>query len=689
MKKPARLLCVSLGLSLLVAASICGAEEGVVRWPPPGALSLKSPDGTIEVIVDAMGRLRYSVSVDGQMIVQPSPLGLRMKGPEETVDLGRNVQLEDFPITSHDSTWENPFGKRRFVRDQYNELELDLREDADLPWSFKVVFRAYDDGVAFRYIVPRQFWQRWVDMKEAVVEADRAEFTFPDNYVCYAGHHPDDTFHCPQEWHFLRQRLSDIGSESVMGLPVLVETPAAWVAIGEADLLDWAGMWIGGQAAEPSEEAADGAMSASSGPVTLVAKLAPRPDGQGAVKGKLPLQSSWRVLMIGRQPGRLVESELIRNLSTPSKIEDTSWIKPGMMAWDHWWTGDTIMDTATMKSYIQLAADMGWDYQLIDADWYGDWQNYGEEPLEKPSHITTHIDALDMDEVRRFAKEKGVRLWLWLQWTDVDRDDAYKQAFPLYKQWGIAGVKIDYMDRDDQEMVDWYEEITKAAAENHLMVNFHGAFKTAGFDRTYPNQITREGVLGNEYNKWSEQVTPTHKVTLPFTRYLEGPGDFTPGGFLNRQPGQFQTNVKPTQVQGTRAAELALFVVYDSPVTCVCEHPDRLRDQPGAEFLKVVPTVWDETLALDGAVGEHVVVARQSGDDWFLGALTNDEEREISVPLDFLGDGQWQLTLWKDAADADQHAEHLEVQQRTVSAGDVLTLKLAPSGGCVARFVRQ
>ena len=235
--------------------------------------------------------------------------------------------------------------------------------------------------------------------------------------------------------------------------------------------------------------------------------------------------------MIGRQPGRLIESEIIRNLSTPSELKDTGWIKPGMMAWDHWWTGDTVMDTATIKEYIQLAADMGWPYQLIDWGWYG-------EPNKPEADITKVVDSLDMEEVRRFAEEKGVRLWLWLHWTDVDRNDAYKKAFPLYREWGIAGVKIDFMDRDDQEMVRWYEKITRAAAEHQLMVNFHGAYKPTGFDRTFPNQLTREGVLGNEYNKWSARVTPEHKVTLPFTRYLVGPGDFTPGGFLNRQPGR-------------------------------------------------------------------------------------------------------------------------------------------------------
>jgi alpha-glucosidase len=237
-------------------------------------------------------------------------------------------------------------------------------------------------------------------------------------------------------------------------------------------------------------------------------------------------------------------------------------------------------------------------------------------------------------------------------------------------------------------MVQWYEKITRAAAENQLMVNFHGAFKTSGFDRTFPNQITREGVLGNEYNKWSSRVTPEHKVTLPFTRYLVGPGDFTPGGFLNRQPALFQSQ-KPTQAQGTRAAELALFVVYDSPLACACDHPNHYRDQPGADLLRLVPTVWEDTRVLEGEVGEYVVMARQSGEEWFLGALTNSQSRELSIKLDFLGAGTWQMQQWTDGADAAENAEHLAIEERTVSAGDTLRWRLAPAGGGVARLQRR
>jgi alpha-glucosidase len=337
------------------------------------------------------------------------------------------------------------------------------------------------------------------------------------------------------------------------------------------------------------------------------------------------------------------------------------------------------MDTATLKEYVQLASDMGWPYQLVDWQWYG--------PYDKPTAVITNLNpAVDMAELRRFAKEKDVRLWLWMYWTDVDRNDAYKQAFAVYEKWGIAGIKIDFMDRDDQEMVNWYEKLTKAAAEHHLMINFHGAYKPTGMIRTYPNQVTREGILGNEYNRWSTRVTPEHKLTLPFTRFLAGPADFTPGGFLNRQPGQFRPDEKAAKVQGTRAAELALFVLYDSPVCCVCDHPSHYQNQPGVDFLKIVPTVWDDTRVLNAAVGEQLVMARRSGDRWFLGAMTDKNARDLSVKLDFLGKGSWKATIWKDAPDSDTAAEHLLTEERTLSSADVLNLHLAMAGGAVVEF---
>jgi alpha-glucosidase len=647
-----------------VQAAFAAQQPAAPEASPPAAQIVRSPDETIEVSVIVVGPLSYAVQIDGQPVVVTSALGLKLRNG---TTFGRNVELVNATHQTIDTTWQNDFGKRRNVRNHYNQLRLLLRERSADGLTFELVFRVFDDGVAFRYELLSQ-----PALRDFVLDQELSEFAFAGDFTCYAGEQ-EKGFAGPQEWEFSRRRLSDIKAASIVGLPLLVETPAAWVAIAEADLLDWAGMWLGG--VEPKPDTSTASETAS---IVLVSKLAPRLDGAGLVKASAPHQSPWRVLMIGRQPGKLIESEIVRNLSTPSQLKDSNWVKPGMMAWDHWWTGDTVMDTATIKQYIGLAADMGWPYQLIDWGWYG-------ESAKPEADITKVVDSLDMAEVRRFAAEKGVRLWLWLHWTDVDRNDAYKKAFPLYKEWGIAGLKIDFMDRDDQEMVRWYEKITRAAADNELMVNFHGAFKPSGFDRTFPNQLTREGVLGNEYNKWSKRVTPEHKVILPFTRYLLGPGDFTPGGFVNRQPEQFEPT-KPTQVQGTRAAELALFVVYESPLACVCDHPDRYRDAPGADFLKIIPTVWDDTRVVSGVVGEHLVIARQSGNEWFVGALTGSEAREVPVELNFLGPGRWNMHVWKDGADAATNAEHLATEEQTVGSGDTLQWHLAPSGGCVARL---
>jgi len=236
--------------------------------------------------------------------------------------------------------------------------------------------------------------------------------------------------------------------------------------------------------------------------------------------------------------------------------------------------------------------------------------------------------------------------------------------------------------------VNWYEKVARCAAEHHLLVNFHGAYKPTGMIRTWPNQITREGVLGNEYNKWSRRVTAEHRVTLPFTRFLAGPGDFTPGGFVNRTPEQFQPHATPTQVQSTRAGQLALFVAYDSPVACVCDHPTNLRGQAGVDFLKLVPTVWDETRVLSGVVAEHLVIARRSGQDWYLGALNNSFSRVRTVRLDFLGTGRWHVRWWHDAPDSSDNAEHIGIDERDVSADDTLDLRMAAGGGAALRFVR-
>lgn len=626
--------------------------------------SLSAPDGRIVITIKSNGILTYSVTVDGRPVLNESRLGLRLR---DGTEFGREVELLRTSFCSVDTTWDNPNGKRRLVRDKHNELRCTFAERSAGGKTFELIFRAFNDGAGFRYVLPAQ-----PGMTGFVLDEELTQFAFPSDYLCFTGEQ-EKGFSGPQEFQFLRRQLSYIKPESIVGLPLLVKTPLAWVALTESDLLDWSGMWLG---RSPGDFGSG---------VTLTTKLAPLSAGRGLVRAVVPHNSPWRVIMIGREPGRLIESDLVLNLATPCQLADTSWVRPGMMAWDHWWTGNVKMDTATIKQYIQLAADMGWPYQLIDWQWYGEF--------DKPNSCITNVNpSVNMMEIRKFAQAKNVRLWLWLHWRDVLRNQAYRAAFPLYEEWGIAGVKIDgvgdnALDTDDQEAVNSYETLTRAAAACHLMVNFHHAYKPTGLERTLPNQITREGILGNEYYRATNVVTPLHKVTLPFTRFLAGPGDFTPGGFVNRQPDQFRVNGQRTEVQGTRASELALFVAYFSPVCCACDRPAHYYNQAGADFLKIVPTVWDETRVLAGEPGEHLVIARQSGRDWFLGALTDSAPREETVKLDFLGPGKWKMRLWRDTPDSAINAEHLEIIERQITASDVLNLHLAPAGGAVAHFI--
>jgi alpha-glucosidase len=638
------------------------------------AREVRSPDGKIAITIHTDAPLGYSIAVDGKPVLLRSRLGLELAGD---VKLGEKPVVKSEKRNSADTHWENQFGKNRDVRDHYNELNLTLQEGR---LTFGVIARAYDDGVAFRLALPKQ-----PGMDSFTITRDATELTFPEDEQVWAGWNnpegpsrPEGGFIGSQEWRYLPNKLSGLNPTYKHGLPVLVATSAAYVAITESDLLDWSAMWLATKAgarntleiqlappipAQPwpsrNPSAADGA----------AVSTAPAPVGEmqkGLVVAKTPHRSPWRAFLIGRHPYDLIQSDLVLNLATPSKLADTSWVKPGMSSWGTWWSATGKNDLTTLKQYIQLAADMNWPYQLSEI---------GDKSI--------------VPELVAFAKERGVRVWLWFHFNDFIDPAVYKRDFPMFEKWGIAGLKIDFIDRDDQWVVNWYEDIAKTAAESHLLIDFHGAFKPTGLERTWPNQITREGIQGNEYNKWSAKETPEHRATLPFTRVLAGPGDYTPGGFINRQPSQFKVVPTNTPVQATRAGELAMFILIESPFTVACDSYSNYKDKdgnylPGMDFLKGLPTVWDETHGLDGEVGKYVVEARRHGKNWYLAAIADRNGRELSVPLKFLGKGKWKVTLWEDAPDAAENPAGVVKSVKALGPLDTLSLKLAPSGGMVA-----
>jgi alpha-glucosidase len=391
--------------------------------------------------------------------------------------------------------------------------------------------------------------------------------------------------------------------------------------------------------------------------------------------------------MIADDPGRLVESNMVVNLNPPPAF-DASWVKPGKTAWD-WWSGGLVkgarggMTTDSMKYYIDFSARMGFPYMVIDAGWAG--RSATATGGGRGGTDLTKVNAnLDLPALVEYAKSKNVRLWLWSHWTDINRQA--DEAFAQFEKWGIAGVKIDFMDRADQWMVNWYRTTAKKAADHHLLIDYHGAFKPDGMRRTFPNVLTREGVLGAEYDKWSSRKTPGHDVTLAFTRMLAGPMDYTPGGMDNATREQFVARQSAPMVMGTRSHQVALFVVFESALQMVADHPAAYDGQKEVDFLKAVPATWDETRVLNGRPARFLTMARRSGRDWYVGSITNWDSREIDLPLAFLGSGSYNAEIYADGPNAAADAKDSVVKRQSVTAETVLKLKLAPGGGCAIRL---
>lgn len=616
---------------------------------------LVSPNGNISVNISAESKIVYSVSYNNKPVIDPSNIGFTfMQAPP----LGSEMKVVSAKTNSVDETWKPVLKRYSEISNKYNALVLELQEKKFPSRYLNIEFRAFDDGVAFHYEFPGQFNNR-----PFVLMDENVQFNFHDDCVSWGADHVN--YHSSQEHEYFKRNLSDLSEEMVFGLPMTIKASNCYLAITEANLNNWAGMYL--------------KADKSAGNKNLKLQLAPLPgqDEKGRkVEVSTPHYSPWRVMIIAETPGKLVESEMVTNLADPCVVDDVSWIKPGISAWDHWWSGEVKMDNETIRKYIDLASEMGWPYQLIDWQWYGAYN-------QKDADITTVAEQLDMPAILAYAKSKNVRCLVWLHSNDVHIEQ-FDKACALYESWGIAGVKIDFMDRDDQKMVNWYRKVVEIAAAHHLMVDFHGAYKPTGLRRTLPNLVTREGVMGNEYNKWSLRVTPEHNVTLPFTRMLAGPMDYTPGGFLNRTPDQFK-NGTPANVLGTRSNTLAQFVIYDSPLTVACDHPDNYKGQIGVDFLKEVKTVWDDTRVLNGEIGEYITMARKSGKEWFIGSMTNSESRELEIELSFLEPGRtYLMTVFEDAEDANVNAEKAIQKSYKVRKDDLVKIKMVAGGGFAA-----
>jgi len=388
----------------------------------------------------------------------------------------------------------------------------------------------------------------------------------------------------------------------------------------------------------------------------------------------------WRVCVIAAEDRELVESDMVFRLAPALKLEDTSWIRPGKVVWD-WWNALNLygvdfeagINTQTYKHYIDFASEHGIEYVILDEGW------------SDTTDLLKISSDIDLEKLIDFANKKDVGIILWCVWITLDKQ--LHEALDAFKKWGVKGIKVDFMDRDDQKVVNYYWRVAEEAAKRQLLVNFHGAYKPTGLRRAYPNVLTREGVLGLEYSKWSSRITPGHDLLIPFIRMLAGPMDFTPGAMINAQKTQFHAVFNRPMSQGTRVHQLAMYVVYESPLQMLCDSPSNYRREPEMmDFISAVPTVWDETIVLDAKVGDYILIARKRGEEWYVGAMTNWDSRKLIVNFDFLGDWTYSADIFQDGPNASRIASDYKRISKELKKTDSIEIELAPGGGWAARI---
>ncbi len=556
--------------------------------PVQNSYEIPSPDGKITAgfFMDLEGHLAYSVSYNQAQVIFPSRLALDL---DDGGLIGENMQLLRTEEEVVDETYPVYAGKSSSARNHYHQMKFFLVEKEGRQRKLNLEFRVFDDGVAFRYEVPDQDAMTRYDLR-----AEHTQFHLCQAATIWPLFVP--SFTTPYEFLYKKTIPDSITMDKLVALPLSFRIHEKLAgSITEANLGNFPGMYI---------------TRDTDTPPTLEARLSPVPGTPDiCMRSGSGFVTPWRVIMVAEKLVDLIPSNLVMNLNEPCRIEDPSWIRPGKVAWD-WWSGQVVeqdsieagMNNATMEYYIDFAAEFDLSYMLIDAGWYGDH-------ADAEADVTRSIPEIDIPALVKYAGAKGVNIILWLNWKAFL--PRMEEAFSRYESWGVKGVKIDYMNRDDQEMVAFYREATEMAAKHHLLVDFHGAFKPDGIRRTWPNLLTREGVLGLEHLKWSNVPGPPHNVTLPFTRMLAGPMDYTPGGFRQVTREVFRPEYRNPLVLGTRCHQLAMYVVFESPLQMLSDHPDAYRGQQGAAFLKEVPASWDETRALAGKIGEYVVLGQE------------------------------------------------------------------------------
>ncbi len=622
--------------------------------------SVKSPSGKIVVKISVETEINYSVLLNGKIILSPSPIALKIS--DGTI-WGENAKVKKAKTIS---VYEDiiPVVQRKYakIENDYNQLTLSFK-------GYKLQFRAYDEGTAYRWISEKK--------GDYNVVSEQATFSFPTNHKIWFPE--EESMFTHQERNYLYENLSDINAGRFGSTGMLIDGDnGVKIYISESDLMDYPGMYLKG-----SKENPYALIGKFPGVVLEEVQLRDRDlkptkyaDYIAICKG--PRSFPWRAILISENDADLLKSELIYKLGPEQKIENTGWIKPGKVAWD-WWNANNIygvdfragVNNNTYKYYIDFASKYGLEYIILDEGWYvlGD--------------IMKQEKDIDIQELVDYGKSKNVGIILWVVWETLG--DKLAEGLDQFQKWGVKGIKMDFMQRDDQWMVNFYEKIAAECAKRELLVDFHGAYKPSGLNRAYPNVISYEGVKGLENAKWSEMPDPEHNVTIPFIRMVAGPMDFTPGAMINATKKNFRIVFDKPMSPGTRCHQLGMYVIYESPLQMLADNPSNYYREPECmEFLSAVPSVWDDTKILAAKVSDYVAIARRSGDMWFVGAMTDWDTRTLDLDLSFLGPGNYKMQIWKDGINADRHASDFAQEEIRVTSSSKVKAKMAPGGGWVA-----
>lgn len=657
-------------MNLVVLLAIC-----IVVGAPAFSqknVRIVSPDGNIKFEIGLVkGGIQYTVAYKGKTLIKPSSLSLDF----ENGSFGKNLKLGKVNVTSGSENYTLLVGKAKDIIHPYRVAILPFTENVAPYRKVNIAVKVFNDGAAFRYIIPEQAnWDSYVMLEE------KSAFNVVNNpkiRTLVWG-----SYNTSHEGFYEKRQLSEFSTDSLMDMPALVEFPGnVFMGITEAGLRNYAGMYL--------KRNGDG----------LISQLSPL-QGQSRVKVKatLPHQTPWRVMLISDRIGALVESNMITSLNEKQAEMDWSWLKPGKTTF-HWWNGDIVPDTSFEpgfnfefnKYYIDFCAKNNIQYHAVIGygghPWYVNDGSSSYQP-GPGTDVTKVVPGFDMAGVCSYAASKGVNIHTWVHWAALY--PKIDEAFTLMEKWGIKGMMVDFMDRDDQEMVNIQEEILQKAAKHKLYIQFHGAFKPTGLHRTYPNEFTREGTLNYENNKWLPQgLSPDHDMDMPFTRLLAGAADYHLGGFRAVPAEKFKTQFSRPLMVGTRAHMLAMYVVLESYLASLCDFPAAYEGQPGFSFLQKVPTTWNETKVIDAQVDEFIITARRKDDDWYVGSITNHNARSIKIPLTFLSEGNYTAEIFSDAADTGINPNHLLIENKEVNRNSVIDIKLNSGGGMVIHLNRK